>query len=90
MAGELFVQIEYYENGDAMDNTTHSQSHNILVDNSSFMASAILMDVNGTIGNIHMLVAVILRYVNTGVLVTNHILGLTEAITATIEDKGEK
>ena len=70
--------------GDAMENTIQLQSEKCLDVDALFLASLILLDVNRTIRNIQMLVAVLLRYAMMGVSITN---GLIRWITPTTPEK---
>jgi hypothetical protein len=54
-----------------MENTIQLQREKCLNVDALFFASLILMDVNRTIGNIQMLVAVLLRYAMMGVSIAN-------------------
>ena len=58
-----------------MENTIQLQSEKGLDVDALFLASLILLDVNRTIGNIQMLVAVLLRYAMLGVSITNCLMG---------------
>lgn len=59
-----------------MENTIQFQSEKCLDYGSLFLASLILLEVNRTVRNIQILVAVLLRYATMGVSITNSLMRL--------------
>ena len=72
MAGEFFVPGEYPI---VMENSASPAEKDIDRD-SLLLASVILLEVSRTISGIHALVTLILRYVMTGISITDNVIGL--------------
>ncbi len=62
---------------DAMENTIQLQAEKTLDHESVYLASLILQDVHETIRCVHILVAVILRYVEVGATITDGLISLS-------------
>ena len=67
-----------------MENTIQFQSETALDADVLLLASLLLLDVNRTVRNIQVLVAVLLRYATVGVSITNCLIGW---ITPTAPEK---
>jgi hypothetical protein len=63
-------------NGDAMENTIQFRSEKSLDSDTLFLASLILLDVNRTIRNIQVIVAVVLHYATMGVSIADSLIQL--------------
>ena len=59
-----------------MENTIQFQSEKALDADALLLASLLLLDVNRTVRNIQVLVAVLLRYATVGVSITNSLIWL--------------
>lgn len=67
---------------DAMENTIQLHTQNTVDQESLYAASLILQDVHALIQGIHVLVAILLRYVEIGTAITNSLVQLGTPVLA--------